>query len=115
MDGETPGSIPNPEAKPVSTDGTARATGWESRSPPNIHSWVAVIHARPATADAGHGRPPPSTLPPTTHTPRRRARPPWDLLCPWSRAGVLSHARERHAVSPVGIVGSRRLGRRPRL
>src|SRR3954451_18889800 len=72
MDGETPGSIPNPEAKPVSADGTARATGWESRSPPNIHSWVAVIHARPATADAGHGRPPPSTLPPTTHTPRGR-------------------------------------------
>src|SRR3954454_16868831 len=35
-DGETPGSIPNPEAKPVSADGTARGTGWESRSPPNV-------------------------------------------------------------------------------
>src|SRR4051812_30469522 len=32
--------------------------GWRSSTP------------GPATADAGHGRPPPSTLPPTTHTPR---------------------------------------------
>ena len=32
--GETPGPIPNPEVKPSSADGTALATGWESRSPP---------------------------------------------------------------------------------
>src|SRR4029453_13792686 len=32
--GETPGPIPNPEVKPSSADGTARATGWESRSLP---------------------------------------------------------------------------------
>lgn len=32
--GETPGNIPNPEAKPVSADGTARGTSWESRSSP---------------------------------------------------------------------------------
>jgi len=32
--GETPGSIPNPEVKPSSADGTAPETGWESRSPP---------------------------------------------------------------------------------
>src|SRR3954451_22419876 len=49
-DGETPGSIPNPEAKPVSADGTARGTGWESRSPPNIHRLVAVIPAPPGAA-----------------------------------------------------------------
>jgi hypothetical protein len=30
--GGTPGSIPNPEVKPSSADGTARETGWESRS-----------------------------------------------------------------------------------
>src|SRR5438046_10719488 len=32
--GETPGPIPNPEVKPSRADGTVRATGWESRSPP---------------------------------------------------------------------------------
>jgi hypothetical protein len=33
--GGTPGPIPNPEVKPSSADGTARATVWESRSPRN--------------------------------------------------------------------------------
>src|SRR5687767_15133524 len=32
---ETPGNIPNPEAKPLSADGTALETGWESRTPPD--------------------------------------------------------------------------------
>src|SRR5215213_9799758 len=32
---ETPGHIPNPEAKPLSADGTALGTGWESRTPPD--------------------------------------------------------------------------------
>ena len=36
-EGETPGPIPNPEAKPFSADGTAPATVWESRTPPDIH------------------------------------------------------------------------------
>src|SRR3954469_1079849 len=66
-DGETPGSIPNPEAKPVSADGTARETGWESRSPPNIPSWVAVIHPAPHHADAGADDRHPALLPPTPH------------------------------------------------
>src|SRR6476469_11085108 len=35
---ETPGHIPNPEAKPLSADGTALETGWESRTPPDKHS-----------------------------------------------------------------------------
>src|SRR3954453_15406350 len=35
-EGETPGPIPNPEAKPFSADGTALVTGWESRTPPDI-------------------------------------------------------------------------------
>ena len=35
---ETPGLIPNPEAKPLSGDGTALETGWESRTPPDNHS-----------------------------------------------------------------------------
>src|SRR5262245_227540 len=32
--GETPLPIPNREVKPSCADGTARDTGWESRSPP---------------------------------------------------------------------------------
>ena len=32
--GETPGPIPNPEAKPFSADGTALGRVWESRTPP---------------------------------------------------------------------------------
>ncbi len=32
--GETPGPIPNPEAKPTSADGTALEGVWESRTPP---------------------------------------------------------------------------------
>src|SRR5262245_47495722 len=35
---ETPGPIPNPEAKPLSADGTAGGTLWESRTPPDTHS-----------------------------------------------------------------------------
>ena len=33
-EGETPVPIPNTAVKPLSADGTARVTGWESRSPP---------------------------------------------------------------------------------
>ncbi len=36
--GETPGPIPNPEAKTHSADGTAPGRVWESRSPPEHHS-----------------------------------------------------------------------------
>ena len=38
--GETPGSIPNPEAKPHSADGTAPGRVWESRTPPHHSSGV---------------------------------------------------------------------------
>ena len=34
-EGVTPVPIPNTEVKPLSADGTARETWWESRSPPN--------------------------------------------------------------------------------
>jgi hypothetical protein len=33
--GETPGYIPNPEAKLYCADGTAGGTLWESRTPPD--------------------------------------------------------------------------------
>jgi hypothetical protein len=36
--GETPGPIPNPEAKPFCADGTALVRVWESRTPPTFNS-----------------------------------------------------------------------------
>ena len=48
-DRETPGPIPNPEAKPDSADGTAPARVRESRTPPSTHfNW-------PGTATSGSG------------------------------------------------------------
>src|SRR5438067_3206504 len=60
-EGETPGPIPNPEAKPFSADGTALVTGWESRTPPDIFT----------KGLPGIGRP--FVVPPTTRKDRRAA------------------------------------------
>jgi hypothetical protein len=51
-DGEevTPVPIPNTEVKLFSADGTARATVWESRTPPKIS-----IKARPTLKQGGTG------------------------------------------------------------
>ena len=40
---ETPGTIPNPEVKPASANGTAPDRMWESRTPPNILCPMGVI------------------------------------------------------------------------
>src|SRR5436305_6084253 len=45
--GETPGHIPNPEAKPSSADGTAPASVWESRTPPDNN---VTVEGRPPGA-----------------------------------------------------------------
>ena len=42
----TPGSIPNPEVKLSSADGTARETVWESRSLRNLNSMIAALYGR---------------------------------------------------------------------
>src|ERR1700761_3003996 len=47
---ETPGPIPNPEAKPLSADGTARATAWESRTSPDTTSSEGRSGSRTALA-----------------------------------------------------------------
>ena len=49
---ETPGPIPNPEAKPVHADGTATGRLWESKSPPtpnnkNNKIVILVVPERP--------------------------------------------------------------------
>ena len=48
--GETPGPIPNPEAKTHSADGTAPGRVWESRSPPDNHYSQAPTHSVGACA-----------------------------------------------------------------
>ena len=50
--GETPGPIPNPEAKTHSADGTAPGRVWESRSPPEHHS-----RSRPPNTHVSGGLP----------------------------------------------------------
>ena len=52
--GETPGPIPNPEAKPYSADGTAPARVWESRTLPNTTPRRgAPNHGGPSSAYPG--------------------------------------------------------------
>src|ERR1700712_4444295 len=43
---ETPGHIPNPEAKTLSADGTAGETPWESRTPPDNSQTRPSSHRR---------------------------------------------------------------------
>ena len=69
--GETPGPIPNPEAKPARADGTAPGREWESRLPPTqqLHTQapatqtpmvcVAGAFRRMRTPTAGYGAPTP--------------------------------------------------------
>src|SRR5215203_2477781 len=51
---ETPGNIPNPEAKPLSADGTALETGWESRTPPDNHYRKGPSHQAGALSSSPH-------------------------------------------------------------
>lgn len=69
--GETPGPIPNPEAKTHSADGTAFVRMWESRTPPdNNKKQVEAPHHQvrglPALNPTQHRRV--SNRPPTGHT-----------------------------------------------
>ncbi len=126
---ETPGPIPNPEAKPASADGTALVRVWESRSPPNTTSHESpespspvtrgsrhCTHTRPAHTRPAHTRPahtrPARTRPtrpsgqPTaggTHHPTRQRRTP-QLL---HTHDLTTGTRQRHP--PIRI-----LIRRPR-
>ena len=44
---ETPGPIPNPEAKPARADGTALGRVWESKLPPTLNMNNSIGRARP--------------------------------------------------------------------
>src|SRR5699024_8973765 len=58
--GETPGPIPNPEAKTHSADGTAPGRVWESRTPPDPFYWWPP---GPPPSRGGAWRPPPFNPP----------------------------------------------------
>src|SRR3954447_18354791 len=75
---ETPGLIPNPEAKPFSADGTARGTGWESRTPPDILSRNGVTAT--AVAPFLHFAVPPVSAPKPDPPPAPEA--PMSAACP---------------------------------
>src|SRR3954453_20261362 len=50
---ETPGTIPNPEVKPASANGTAPERMWESRTPPNNNSPDGGHHTMAPIASVG--------------------------------------------------------------
>lgn len=54
---ETPGPIPNPEAKPAHADGTATGRLWESKSPPTPNNKNTTKYRR-----EGDGQPPSPSL-----------------------------------------------------
>src|SRR4051794_8459493 len=97
---ETPGNIPNPEAKPLSADGTALETGWESRTPPDILSEMGVGAFAPApvlVCPAHFSAPILAHAPPTDEVPRRHD---------------CSATRLRRLPVPTGWLAGRRLSRR---
>ena len=84
---ETPGHIPNPEAKPLSADGTAPGTGWESRTPPDNHSRRGPHHQ----VGAPSSYPMPGTF--GTRSPHPRGTFGTKSPHPPGTFGVLRHAR----------------------
>ena len=74
--GETPGPIPNPEAKTRSADGTAPGRVWESRTPPDHTPGTMPPHP------TVRGHPTLTTPPPGAFSPRRPPRAP-RLLFPF--------------------------------
>ena len=66
--GETPGPIPNPEAKPARADGTAPGREWESRLPPTQQLQNTKTGTRPPSPHTGdRGRVPPFFVRAPTH------------------------------------------------
>src|SRR3954470_7492799 len=79
---ETPGHIPNPEAKTLSADGTAGVTLWESRTPPDSFRGEATPIRRQRQGGVAGSLESPTRLPeggtrrdtPGRHSPLRLGR-----------------------------------------
>ena len=69
--GDTPGPIPNPEAKPNHADGTAPGRVWESKSPPTLKLQKNKKRGPPRT----HPVRAPFFAYPPAHTPAKNASP----------------------------------------
>ena len=106
--GETPGLIPNPEAKPNSADGTAPGRVWESRTPPQPHSGGGW-ETKGGRKNRPSGFPPPTHAHTTrqghTHT-TRQARPGPNRPGQTRRPGRGHAAHTRRARDP-GTRGTR--------
>ena len=92
--GETPGPIPNPEAKAWHGDGTAPDRVWESSTPPH-HTY-----RKPLGAHAPRGFRIPETLTTQTHTPPQKH--PGLLACPDTNRTPPAPTRQRGLPIPVG-------------
>ena len=102
---ETPGPIPNPEAKPARADGTAPGREWESRLPPTqqLHTQAPATQHHRCAAGAFHMRGPnppgwtphcgqPQHHPSLVHTHQFRARASLriaDNRCATARQGAI--------------------------
>ncbi len=103
---ETPGPIPNPEAKPASADGTAPEGVWESRTPPDncsrspgrglllpgLRSFYACDRSIFGGIHRGIGPPWPAWTSCSTAR-RRHSETPRDRSSRQIRSGTLSRSR----------------------
>ena len=81
---ETPGPIPNPEAKPAHADGTAPARVWESRTPPPPQPRGPPPVNTSPVGGLATPTPPPATTPPKWHRRRCQAPPLHGGTLPWA-------------------------------
>ena len=91
---ETPGPIPNPEAKPASADGTALVRVWESRSPPNTTSHESPESPSPVTRGSRHSTHNTPTTSPALTPPDRRQHPSPDA--PTTNPATAPHPPPHH-------------------
>jgi hypothetical protein len=97
--GETPGPIPNPEAKTRSADGTAPGRVWESRSPPDTTT-TEEGHRQRRRRPSPHLTTPPIQRPTAPCHPGCRHRPPAHHNRPSPGHGPLHHSGSRRTPRP---------------
>ncbi len=105
--GETPGPIPNPEAKAWHGDGTAPERMWESSTPPHSPYERGPHTGSPFLRFAHQTRPRPDATTPET-LPAYRHRPPTHTSIRFHEVGRrVSGAHGNHGVEgPISVFGS---------
>ena len=99
--GETPGPIPNPEAKPARADGTAPGRRWESRLPPTQQLHTNTRHTPTLMVRGGCFRVPAIPTAREHHTSALRTlqAPPHSATRTPRRAGQLSPVADNTGTS----------------